>query len=72
MLCSLPHSGNRDQLFKFLNQCISMTSTAFKRPNKKLGMCNLFILGPGARLSATKVFQIYSSQGNYLQLDNVD
>ena len=24
------------------------------------------------RLSAAKIFQIYSSQGNYLQLDNVD
>ena len=24
------------------------------------------------RLSATKVFQIYSSQGNYLQLEKVD
>ena len=39
--------SNRDQLFKFLNQSISMTCTAFKRPNKKLGMHGLFILGLG-------------------------
>ena len=46
MLCSLPHS---DQLFKFLNQSISMTCTAFKRPTKNLGMHGLFILGLGDR-----------------------
>ena len=39
--------GNRDQLFKFLNQSISMACTAFKRPTKSLGMCGLFILGLG-------------------------
>ena len=39
--------SNRDQLFKFLNQSISMTCTAFKRPTKKLGMSGLFILGLG-------------------------
>ena len=39
--------SNRDQLFKFLNQSISLTCTAFKRPTKKLDMCGLFILGLG-------------------------
>ena len=39
--------SNRDQLFKFLNQSVSMTCTAFKKPTKKLGMHGLFILGLG-------------------------
>ena len=43
--------SNRDQLFKFLNQSISMTCTAFKRPTKKLGMHGLFIFGLGTRLT---------------------
>ena len=50
MLCFLPHSAsNRDQVFKFLNQSITMACTAFKRPTKKLGIRGLFILGLGMK-----------------------
>ena len=47
--------SNRDQLFKFFNQSISMTCTAFKRPTKKLGMHGLFILGLGSTFTTTQL-----------------
>ena len=47
--------SNREQLFNFLNQSISVTCTAFKRPTKKLGMCGLFILGLGYKGQMTIV-----------------